>query len=225
MEYHTIGKGGGLGITETYIIWQERNETVVTGYNSQITADLYLTGINMWDRMYDHLFATTHKQIPQEARIDDRECIGNFSDGNISSAGSRCDATPQKNSFDEDVRANSTVLGNFQQHRENNHEKVINELISAFSSASPNHNDKIDVISESLQRQILVKNSFDKQYHWCLQKRSQRLKRRGKMQSKHHNQKSKKYSFKVAEREGIIESLGLALSRHAKELKKILGWC
>lgn len=38
-------------------------------------------------------------------------------------------------------------------------------------------------------------------------------------------EKSKKCSHKVAEKEGIIESLGLAMSRHAEEFKSLSSAC
>ncbi len=88
MERYTMGTGGGSGMPENYLIWQERDETMITGCISQITADLYLTVVHIWDRMHDYPFVAIREQIPQEARISDKE-NGDLSDGNISSVGSR----------------------------------------------------------------------------------------------------------------------------------------
>ncbi len=80
MERYTMGTGGGSGMPENYVIWQERYETTIAGYISQIAADLYLTAVYMWDCMHDYHFVTTHEQIPKEARIDNGDCICSLSD-------------------------------------------------------------------------------------------------------------------------------------------------
>ncbi len=220
MERYTMGTGGGPGMPENYVIWQERDETTFTGYISQVTADLYLTIVHMWDRMYDYPFVTTREQIPQEARIDDRESE-QLSDGNVSSTGSKSDSTQKKNLFKEDIRAISTAIEHFQRQREIANKKVINEIVSSFSMT--NGQDKTDEMFDSDQRQKLVEkihstnntiNVFKKEVEELKKKRKKALK-----MSK--PKKAIKYSSEAAEKEGIIESLGLALSRHAEELKTI----
>ncbi len=58
-----MGTGGGSGLPENYVVWQERDETTITGYIPQIAADLYLTVVHMWDRMYDYPFVVSCKQL------------------------------------------------------------------------------------------------------------------------------------------------------------------
>ncbi len=70
MERYTIGTGGGSGLSENYIIRQEKDDTTISGYISQIAADLYFTIVFMWDRMHDFPFITRQEQLPQEARVD-----------------------------------------------------------------------------------------------------------------------------------------------------------
>ncbi len=57
-----MGTGGGSGLPENYVIWQERDDTTISGYISQIAADLYLTIVYMWDRMHDFPFVTDSAQ-------------------------------------------------------------------------------------------------------------------------------------------------------------------
>ncbi len=174
MDRYTMGTGGGSGMPENYVIWQEREETMITGYITQITADLYLTVVYMWDRMYNFPFVTTRAQIPQEARIDDRE-NSDLSDGIISSGGSRSDTTPKRTQFESDVREISTAIENYQRQREASNKKVISEIVSAFML--PNADEKQDVKTDSDQRQKLVEkihstnntiNVFKKEINDCL---------------------------------------------------------
>ncbi len=63
MDHYTMGTGGGSGMPENHVIWQERDDTKITGYFSQIAEDLYLSVVHMWDCFYDYPFASTCKQI------------------------------------------------------------------------------------------------------------------------------------------------------------------
>ncbi len=118
MEQYTIGTGGGSGLPENYIIWQERDDTTISGYISQIAADLYLTIVFMWDRMHDFPFVTRREQLPQEARIDDKmsnykiTVDQDYSDCNSKSTTS---SMSKKHFVDDSVRIISAVVENFQQ--------------------------------------------------------------------------------------------------------------
>lgn len=74
MERYTMGTGGGSGLPENYVIWQEKDKTAIAGYIPQIAADLYLTVVHMWHRMYDYPFVVSHEQLPKDARVDDKKC-------------------------------------------------------------------------------------------------------------------------------------------------------
>ncbi len=120
-----MGTGGGSGLPENYVIWQERDDTTISGYISQIAADLYLTIVYMWDCMYDYPIVTRHEQLPQEARVDDKTKYDmgsykisveqDYSDCNSKSTTS---TMSKKNSLNDCVRAISAVVEKFQHQQE-----------------------------------------------------------------------------------------------------------
>ncbi len=141
-----MGTGGGSGLPENYIIWQERDDTTISGYISQIAADLYLTIVFMWVRRHEFPFVMRLEQPPQEARVDDKmsnykiTVDQDYSDCNSKSTTS---SMSKKHFVDDIVRAISAVVEKFQHQQEVANNKVINSLISAVSSTSPKRQDTV----------------------------------------------------------------------------------
>ncbi len=225
-----MGTGGGSGLPENYVVWQERDETTIAGYIPQIAADLYLTVVHMCDHMYDYLFVMSHKQLSKEARVDIKEyddlgCSdsgGDYSDVHSILSRSVSSTTSKKHSFDDSVRAISTVVEKFREQREIANKKVINDLISAFSASSPKQNNQVNV-AESDQGQKLVDQIHSTNHTISIFKNEvdNLKKKREKAIEISKPRKAQKYSKEIADKENIIETLYMALSRHAEELKTI----
>ncbi len=115
------------------------------------------------------------------------------------------------------------MLENFQQQGQIANKNIINELVPAFSDWSPENQGLVGAMSESDQRQQLVdKIHLTNNTISVFKKEVEELKKKRKKAIECLKpKKAKKYSHEVAEKEGIIKSLGLALSRHAKELERI----
>ena len=70
MDKYTQGTGGGSGLDENYVAWQQRDELHVINYTNQQASLIYLTVVHMWDKMYGFSFVSVKDSLPLEWAID-----------------------------------------------------------------------------------------------------------------------------------------------------------
>jgi hypothetical protein len=70
MDKYTQGTGGGSGLDENYVAWQQCDELHVINYTNQQASLIYLTVVHMWDKMYGFPFVSVKDTLPLECAID-----------------------------------------------------------------------------------------------------------------------------------------------------------
>ncbi len=70
MKKYKMRTGGGPGVPQNFAKWETRDESCILFYTQQ-DANLYLTVVHIWDKLYGFLFVPTRDPMPDKCMIDD----------------------------------------------------------------------------------------------------------------------------------------------------------
>lgn len=84
MDQYTKGTGGGPGALEYFAAWKERDSSNVIKYSQQ-AANIYLSVVHMWDKVFQFSFVQERSLMPEGSVIDDAgELVGTLDGENKS---------------------------------------------------------------------------------------------------------------------------------------------